>query len=101
MLLVIAMTALGIGAWLRADRLEKCASWHQEEANRFSISAQISDLSGFPKNPIIEQRSEDRQRTDQAKAEYHESIAAKCRRSVWRPWIQFESDPLPATPATR
>ena len=97
MFVAVALAALGIGMWMRADRLEKRANWHQEEAIRFSNHAQIPWVSGFPKNPITEQHDAQRQRDEKARAEYHESMAAKYRRSVWRPWVQLESDPQPAT----
>jgi hypothetical protein len=104
MLVVIALVALMLGSGLalraRADRLVKRASWHDEEASRFSFSAKLQQIGGLG-FPEFKEREEARQRAEQAIADDHKSMAAKCRRAIWRPWIQLEEPPVTGQPAIR
>ena len=86
---MMLLCAIGEAQWMRVERLQQRAWEHKAKGVGFSVAAHTVHGEAFCPNA----RREAAKAYFQRVAEYHVAMAAKCRQSMWRPWIEFSLEP--------
>lgn len=92
---LVAIAAVVLGIWKRADDLEHRAQVHTDKAQRFADSAWA--IIRFPTG---DPREREYAGMCGALHTHHKLLSEKYKLAIWRPWILLEDDPeLPPDPA--